>query len=86
MKMVLMYVVVLLAAFAFATAYGWFVNPRSLSTGLKYGLVVGFGAGLSMGYGSYSAMPIPYALALGWFLGSWLEFAVAGLIVGAIEK
>ena len=86
MKVVLMAIVVLIAAFAFAVAYAWFVNPRSLSTGLKYGLVVGFGAGLSMGYGSYSAMPIPYALALGWFLGSWLEFAVAGLIVGAIEK
>jgi hypothetical protein len=86
MKMILMVAVVLLAALAFAAAYGWFVSPKNPMTGLKYGLVVGFGAGVSMGYGSYSAMPIPYVMALVWFLGSWIEFAVAGLIVGAIEK
>jgi len=86
MKMILMFVVVFLAALAFAAAYGWFVNPKSAMTGLKYGLVVGFGGGVSMGYGSYAAMPIPYVMALGWFLGTWIEFAVAGLIVGAIEK
>jgi hypothetical protein len=85
MKMVLMYIVVLIAALAFAAAYGWFVSPKNLMTGLKYGLVVGFGAGVSMGYGSYAAMPIPYVMALGWFLGTWIEFTVAGLIVGAIE-
>jgi hypothetical protein len=86
MKVVLMAIVALIAAFAFAAAYGWFVNPKSAMTGLKYGLVVGFGGGVSMGYGSFSAMPIPYVMALGWFLGTWIEFAVAGLIVGAIEK
>jgi hypothetical protein len=86
MNMLLMYIVVLLAALAFAAAFGWFVSPKNPMTGLKYGLVVGFGAGVSMGYGSYSVMPIPYVMALVWFLGSWVEFAVAGLIVGAIEK
>jgi hypothetical protein len=86
MKMVVMFATVLLAALSFAAAYGWFVNPKGLATGLKYGLVVGFGAGVSMGYGSYAAMPIPYVMALAWFLGLWVEFAVAGLIVGAIEK
>jgi hypothetical protein len=86
MKVVLMAIVALIAAFTFAAAYAWFVNPKSLVTGLKYGLVIGFGGGVSMGYGSYSAMPIPYVMALGWFLGTWVEFAVAGAIVGAIEK
>jgi hypothetical protein len=86
MKMILMVAVALIAALAFAAAYGWFVSPKSLMTGLKYGLVVGFGGGVSMGYGTYAAMPIPYVMALAWFLGLWVEFAVAGAIVGAIEK
>ncbi|MEW6338311.1 MAG: hypothetical protein ACOY3Y_18190 [Acidobacteriota bacterium] len=84
MKMGVMTVVVLLAALSFAAAYGWFVGPKSVATGLKYGLVVGLGAGVAMGYGSYSAMPIPYVMALTWFLGSWVEYAVAGLLVGLI--
>jgi len=86
MKMGLMAVVVLIAALAFAAAYGWFVSPKSLATGVKYGLLVGFGGGVSMGYGSYVAMPVPYVMALAWFLGSWVEFTVAGLLAGLIIK
>ncbi len=86
MKMGLMAVVVLIAALAFAAAYGWFVSPKSLATGVKYGLLVGFGGGVSMGYGSYAAMPVPYVMALAWFLGSWVEFTVAGLFAGLIIK
>ena len=86
MKMGLMAVVVLIAALAFAAAYGWFVSPKSLATGVKYGLLVGFGGGVSMGYGSYAAMPVPYVMALAWFLGTWVEFTVAGLLAGLIIK
>jgi hypothetical protein len=31
-------------------------------------------------------MPIPYFLALVWFLGTWLEFAVGGLLVGLLIR
>jgi len=83
-KMGLMVGVTLISALAFGAVYAWFVNPKSLATGVKYGLVWGFAAGLMMGYGSYSAMPIPYVMALVWFLGTWVEFAVAGLLAGLI--
>jgi hypothetical protein len=86
MKLGLMAVVSVIGAFAFAAAYAWFVSPKSLATGVKFGLVWGFGAGVMMGYGSYSSMPIPYVLALAWFLGTWLEFTVAGLLAGLIIK
>lgn len=39
-----------------------------------------------MGYGTYSFMPIPYLLALGWFLGTVVETTVAGALVGWIIK
>ena len=86
MKMGLMVVVVLIAALAFAAAYAWFVNPKSLATGVKYGLVLGFAAGIAMGYGSYASMPVPYIVALVWFLSSWFEYTVAGLLAGLIIK
>jgi hypothetical protein len=86
MKMGLMVVVTLIAALAFTAVYGWFVNPKSLATGVKYGLVWGFGGGVMMGYGTYASMPVPYILALAWFLGSWVEFTVAGLLAGLIIK
>jgi len=39
-----------------------------------------------MGYGSYSVMPIPCYTAFTWFLGSIIEAAIGGLILGAIIK
>jgi hypothetical protein len=86
MKMGLLLVVTLIGALAFAAVYGWFVNPKSLATGVKYGLVWGFGGGVMMGYGTYGFMPIPHIMALAWFLGTWIEFTVAGLLAGLIIK
>ena len=84
MKMGLMYVVVLLVSIAFVCLYALFVGKRGVKTGFLFGLIYGLGAGISMGYGSYSYMPIPYHMAFTWFLGSVVEFTLAGLIVGAI--
>ena len=86
MKMGLMHVVVFIAASVFVLIYAWLIGGKSLARGLKYGLLYGLAAGVSMGYGSYSYMPITYHIALVWFLGSLVEMTVAGLIVGAIIK
>jgi len=48
--------------------------------------VFGVGAGMSMGFGSYSVMPLPSAIAWWWFLGSVAEAVVAGWITGMIVK
>ena len=86
MKMKVMHMAVLITSFAFAWIYGRMISNKSIAAGLKFGLWWGLGAGVSMGYGTYSVMPIPYLMALIWFLGSLLEGAVAGLIVGGIVK
>ena len=57
---------------------------RSVGTGLKYGLVLGVATGMSMGYGTYAVMPLPYVLALSWFLATVVQSGVAGLLVGLI--
>ncbi len=86
MKMGLMWFVGIVASFVFVFIYGNFFARKDVGTGLKYGIWFGIGTGISMGYGSYAVMPLPYGLALGWFLGSVVEAAVAGLITGAIVK
>jgi hypothetical protein len=37
-----------------------------------------------MGFGTYSFMPLPESLAVAWCVGSIVEAAVAGLLVGWI--
>ena len=83
-KMGLMYVVVLISALTFVSIYAYFFKERTLATGLKYGLLFGVGVGSGMGYGTYSVMPIPYELALVWFLGTVVETTVGGSLVGLI--
>jgi len=86
MKMSLMYVVTLVFAVAFVAIYGFLVSPKSLVTGIKYGALFGLASGFSMGFGSYSYMPIPLSLAWIWFVGSLVETVAAAAIVGGIIR
>ncbi len=86
MKTGLMYVTVLIAAASFVGIYAWFIADKSVKTAVRYGLVFGIGSGISMGYGSYSVMPLPYQIALGWCIGTIIEAVVAGWITGMIVK
>lgn len=86
MKIVLMTLVGLLFVVCFVLIYDLFFKHKCLRSGFLYGMLLGLAIGASMGYGTYSVMPIPYMVALGWFLGTLAELTVAGLITGLILK
>ncbi len=85
-KYVAMYVSAILVTFFFTAIYGWLVKPKSMKNALLYGFLFGLAFGTSMGYGSYSTMPIPYFMAFTWFVGTTIECIVAGLLLGLIVK
>ena len=82
----LMAFVTLVAAVCFVFVYAQWITEKSAKTALMYGLVLGVFRGISMGYGSYAVMPMPYYLALCWFLGSIVEFTVAGWVMSLIVR
>ena len=86
MNMLLMYIVILAYAICFVLIYHSFVSRKSIATGLQFGILFGLAAGISMGFGTYSYMPIPLSLAISWFAGTLVELTVAGALVGAIIK
>jgi hypothetical protein len=86
MKFGLLRVVGLISATVFVCLYGFFVGNKSVVTGLKFGLLFGIGAGMSMGYGTFAVQPIPYKIAVTWFHGTVVQAGVAGLLVGWIVK
>ena len=86
MKMGLMRVVVLISATVFVCLYANFVGNKNVATAVKFGLLFGLGAGISMGYGTYAVMPITYKIAITWFLGTLVKSTVAGLLTGLIVK
>lgn len=85
-KMVLMTIVILISAIVFVYIYAEFVAKKSMNTAIKYGIVFGLGAGISMGYGTYSVMDIPYFMAFTWFLGTVVETTLGGMLLGIIFK
>jgi len=85
-NLVLIYMVTLVAAAAFAGLYAAVVTKKSLGTGLMYGFLYGIATGFPMGFGSYCYMPVPLYLAIVWFVGTLAETIVGGALVGAIIK
>lgn len=86
MKMGLMYVVGAVSAATFVGLYAAVVKPKSMSAGLKYGLLFGIATGVPMGFGTYCVMPVPVYLAFVWFGGSLVEAVAGGAIAGAIVR
>jgi hypothetical protein len=68
----------------FVGVYQFLVRPKSLRAGLSLGAFIGLALGVSAGFGTFIHMPIPLALAWGWFLGGCLKGLAAGAIVGAV--
>lgn len=85
MKMPLMYGVTLAFTICFVLIYG-LIERKSLARGILYGTLFGLATGISMGFGTYTYMPIPLNLAWGWLAGTLVEMVLAGAIVGAIVK
>jgi hypothetical protein len=86
MKIGLIRLVTLIVAAVFVGIYAMLVNPKSVKTGLLYGLLLGLFSGVPMAFGTYSYMAITMNIVVVWFLGSVVEMTLAGLCVGAIIK
>lgn len=82
----LMSLVVFITAAVFTAIYAQLIKPKKTIAGLSYGLLFGLGTGISMGFGTYCVMPIPFSLAIGWFLGTVVKVTAGGWLVGLIVK
>jgi hypothetical protein len=86
MSIPLIYGVTFVLIACFVAIYARLITEKSLVSGLRFGTLYGLAIGVSVGFGTYIHMPVPLALAWGWFLGGWLKAIVAGAIVGALMK
>jgi hypothetical protein len=84
MNVTLIYVVSVVLISVCVGIYRLLVRPKSVGTGLALGAFIGLALGVSAGLGTFIHMPIPPAVAMGWFVGGWLKGLVAGAIAGAV--
>jgi len=73
-------------SFFFTYIFSKGYEGRGLLEGVRYGLYIGLMFALPMAYASYAMMPIPYSLALQWFIYSTLEYMIAGIVLALIFR
>ncbi|MGA2297518.1 MAG: hypothetical protein ABSG15_08230 [FCB group bacterium] len=80
------YVSTFLSTIGFVYIYYKLIGNKSPFRGVWYGLTYGFAVGVGMGYSTYAMLPMPYGLAVSWFIGSIVEYGIAGWLAGLIIK
>ena len=86
MKTGLMLIVGIITALLFVYIFTKGYEGRGLLEGVRYGLIIGVFMMVPRAYMSYAVMPIPYSLALKWFLYGLVEFIVIGTVAAAIYR
>jgi len=86
MKMWIIFVVDAVVAFFFTLIFSKGYENKGIAEGVRYGFYVGMMFGISMAYGSYASMPIPYYLALQWFLYTIVQYIVCGVALAFVFK
>jgi peptidoglycan biosynthesis protein MviN/MurJ (putative lipid II flippase) len=84
MKIWLFYVVYLFVAFFFTLIFSKGYEEKGVVEGLRYGFYVGMMMAVPMAYGTYGSMPIPYSLALQWFIYGLIEYVLCGMVVALV--
>lgn len=59
---------------------------RGILEGVRFGLLMGLVFAIPAAYGTYVIIPIPYYLALEWFLYGMAQTVIIGMVAAAIYK
>ena len=81
MKMWIPFVTNAVFAYFFSFIFSKGYEGKGIAEGIRYGLYIGLMFSIPMAYGSYAFMPIPYSLALQWFIYGTIEMIIAGVVV-----
>jgi hypothetical protein len=85
-KMWIMFVTAAVWTVGFCWIFVKGYENKGIAEGLRFGLVIGLFYSLPMAYDSYVIYPIPYSLALKWFLSGLVYTVICGLVVAAIYR
>jgi hypothetical protein len=78
------YVVYIIISFFFTLIFSKGYEGKGVGEGLRYGFYVGCLMATPMAYSSYTMLPMPYSLALTWFVCGIIEYLIYGAIVAMV--
>jgi hypothetical protein len=83
-KMWIFYLVAVFTSFFYTLIFSKWYKGKGLVEGIQYGVYTGFLMAIPMAYSSYAMYPIPYSLALQWFIYGMIHYIILGIILALI--
>lgn len=83
-KMWIYYLVYLFVSFFFVLIYSKWHKGKGISEGIQYGVYTGFLMSVPMAYSTYAMIPLPYSVAVQWFIYGFIQYIILGMLVSAI--
>ncbi len=78
------FVTALVVSFFFTLIFSKGYNGTGAGEGIRFGLYAGLMMMTSWAYDTYASVPIPYSLALQWFLYGMIQYVILGLVVSMV--
>jgi len=85
-KMWIMWIGNLIWSFLFVYIFTKGYESKGPMEGVRYGLLIGLFMAIPMSIGSYVSIPMPFSLAVYWFLLSIVQITICGIVAGLIYK
>ena len=73
-----------IVSFFFTLIFSKGYEGKGIAEGVRYGLYVGLLMATPMAYDSYASYPLPYALALQWFIYGVIQYIILGIVVAMV--
>ena len=83
-KLWIYYVVYAFIAFFFTLIFSKGYEGKGMGEGLRFGFYVGMLMATPMAYASYAMYPMPYSLALQWFIYGVIQYIILGIVVALV--
>ena len=78
------FVTALIVSFFFTLIFSKGYEGKGIAEGVRYGLYVGLLMATPMAYDSYASYPLPYSLALQWFIYGVIQYIILGVVVAMV--
>jgi len=78
------HVLTLVGSFFFTLIFSKGYEGKGMMEGVRYGTYIGIWMSIGMAYGTYAMIPIPYSLALQWFIYGVIQYIIAGVVVAQV--
>jgi len=78
-KIYITYINTIIMAFFFTLIYSKWYKRGTITEGIQYGVYTGFLMATPMAYSTYAMFPIPYSIAMQWFVYGMIHYIIVGI-------